>query len=119
MSKLDLIAFCGIDCSECPAYVSKRTGDIKLKQQTAEKWSSPDTKIKPEDISCDGCTVVNKELFRYCNECLVRICGLEKDVLNCAHCSEYSCEKLEGIWKMFNMELPKENLEKIRKIIGT
>ena len=26
----------------------------------------------------------------------MRACGLERGVLNCAHCEDYACEKLEG-----------------------
>jgi len=114
MSQEELIAFCGINCLECPAYISKRTDDLELKEKTAKEWSSPEFQVKPEDISCDGCITLDKELFKFCNNCQVRVCGVEKGAENCAYCDEYSCEKLVGLWNMFKMTEPKEKLEEIR-----
>ncbi|MFW9853249.1 MAG: DUF3795 domain-containing protein [Candidatus Thorarchaeota archaeon] len=115
MTQTELIAFCGINCLECPAYIAKRTDDMELREKTAREWSGPEEPIKPEDINCDGCLILDKELFKYCNSCQVRICGLEKEVQNCAHCDDYSCEKLEGLWNMFKMIEPKERLQGIRR----
>ena len=114
MTQEELIAFCGINCLECPAYIAKRTDDIELREKTAKEWSGPEEPIKPEEISCDGCITLGKELFSHCSVCQVRICGLEKGVQNCAHCIEYSCEKLEGLWKAFKMKELKEMLDSIR-----
>ncbi len=30
-----------------------------------------------------------------CGTCEIRACGLERGVVNCAHCADYACEKLE------------------------
>ena len=114
MTQEELIAFCGINCLECPAYIAKRTDDIELREKTAKEWSGPEEPIKPEEINCDGCITLDKVLFTHCNICKVRICGLEKGVQNCAHCNEYSCEKLEGLWNMFKMTELKEMLDSIR-----
>jgi len=114
MTQKEMIAFCGINCIVCPAYTAKQTDDMELRKKTAKEWSGPEVPIKPEEINCDGCLELDKELFKYCNSCQVRICGLEKDVENCAYCEEYTCEKLEGLWKMFNLTEPKEVLDGIR-----
>lgn len=114
MTQEELIAFCGINCIECPAYIAKRTDDMELRKKTAKEWSGPEFKVEPEDISCDGCIILDGELFSHCSICKVRLCGLEKGVQNCAHCNEYSCEKLEGLWEMFKLTEPKEMLESIR-----
>lgn len=114
MTQEEMIAFCGIDCLRCPAYIAKRTEDMELREKTAKKWSGPEFSVKPDEINCDGCIVLDKELFKYCKNCVVRICGLEKSVINCAYCEEYSCEKLEGLWNMFKLTEPKEILDSIR-----
>lgn len=114
MSELELIAFCGINCSECPAYTAKRTDDWELREKTAKEWSSPDYPVKPEDINCDGCVTRDSELIAFCNDCKVRSCGLEKEVENCAHCNEYICNKLEELWKIFKTTEAKETLERIK-----
>ena len=33
-----MLAFCGIDCSNCPVYRATMTNDEILKRETAEKW---------------------------------------------------------------------------------
>jgi len=114
MTHKELIAFCGINCLECPAYIAKRTDDMVLREKTAKEWSGPEEPIKPEEINCDSCILLDKELFTYCNSCQVRICGLEKGVQNCAHCTEYSCDKLERLWNMFKMTEPKKMLDNLR-----
>ena len=34
MTQEELIAFCGINCLECPAYIAKRTDDKELREKT-------------------------------------------------------------------------------------
>ena len=114
MSQTELISFCGINCLECPAYIAKRTDDIELREKTAKAWSGPEDKVKPEEINCDGCITQDKEIFSWCKVCQVRSCGLEKGVENCAHCDEYSCEKLEGLWNMLQLKDSKEKLDTIK-----
>ncbi len=114
MTQEQLVSFCGINCLECPAYVAKRTDDNELREKTARGWSRPDFFVAPEEINCDGCITTDQELFKHCNVCQVRICGSEKSVQNCAHCNDYSCEKLEGLWTLFNLTEPKEILDSIR-----
>jgi len=53
-------------------------------------------KMKAEDVTdCDGCKTKTGRLFSGCKKCQIRKCAREKGVENCAHCSEYACEKLE------------------------
>ena len=114
MAQEALISFCGINCLDCPAYIAKRTDDMELREKTAKAWSSPEFSVKAEEINCDGCITLNKVLFSHCTVCQVRACGLEKGVENCAHCDEYSCEKLERIWNMLQSKESKERLDAIR-----
>ena len=114
MTQEELIAYCGINCLECPAYIARRTDDMELREKTAKTWSGPEYSVKPEEINCNGCITLGKELFSHCTVCQVRACGLEKGVDNCAHCDDYSCEKLEGLWNMLQLTEPKESLDSIR-----
>jgi hypothetical protein len=115
MSQEVLVSMCGINCLGCPAYIAKRADDLELRKKTSKEWSSPEFQVTPEEISCDGCIEVDGELFKHCNVCEVRLCGLEKSLENCAHCDEYACEKLEELWNMFNMTEPRDLLDSIRK----
>ena len=61
------VAYCGIDCSQCPQYQN----------------SCPD--------GCLGITCVD-----YCGQCEVRKCGMDRQSVNCGYCKIYPCQKLEN-----------------------
>ncbi len=112
--KAKLLAYCGITCSECPAYVATQKNDDALRRQTAQKWSEQfKSDIKPADINCDGCPTDSQRLFNYCRVCEIRKCAREKRVQNCACCADYPCQKLSA----FLAQVPeaKAALEEIRK----
>ena len=95
------LAFCGIDCTYCPAYKATISGNLDEKTKVAKEWSEAfKTKIKPEDINCEGCLSRGERVFSHCNVCEIRKCGIEKNVPNCAHCDEYVCEKLDNFLKI-------------------
>jgi hypothetical protein len=113
MEKTKMISYCGLVCSECPAYVAKRRNDDDLRQEAAAQWSKQyDADIKPRDMNCDGCIVRGGEHFTYCNECEVRSCAQERFVDTCAHCPEYSCDKLSALHEM--SPIAKANLDLIK-----
>jgi hypothetical protein len=110
-----MVAFCGIVCTECPAYIATQKNDDELREKVAQKWSSDEYPIKMKDVNCYGCVVEDNDVMDFCSECEVRKCGIEKGVKNCAYCDDYICEKLEKLWKFLNLPKPKQELEKIRK----
>lgn len=90
-----IIAFCGIDCSECKALIATKNEDKALRKDVAEEWSKMfGHEIKPEEINCVGCLAVDGPHINYCSICEIRKCGIEKRVENCAYCVDYKCEKL-------------------------
>jgi len=100
MSKM--IAFCGLTCTECPAFVATQKDDDKEKKKVAEMWSKEfNEEVKPEDINCDGClTEEGGRVFNYCQTCKIRKCAKEKEIKNCAYCDDYACDKLNDFFKM-------------------
>jgi hypothetical protein len=95
-----IIAYCGLSCSECPAYIAKKTNDDELRKKTAVEWSKMfNSDIKPEDINCDSCLTIDGVVIQYCNVCDIRKCAQAKNVENCGFCDEYTCEKLERWFK--------------------
>ncbi len=71
-----------------------REGLVRKIWEWKEEYGAPDdTTI--EDVTCDGCTSDGRHAG-YCGECAVRACALERQVINCAYCADYGCEKLEG-----------------------
>lgn len=112
------IAYCGINCSECKAYIATQKNDDELRKQVAEEWKKAfNLNIKPEDINCDGCTADSTRFFAWCKECPIRLCAKEKSKINCADCGDYtSCEKLAKFFEM--APKMKENLDSIRKTLN-
>jgi hypothetical protein len=97
----EMIAYCGIKCQECGAFIATMNNDDAKRNEVAEEWAkmyNPD--IKPEDINCEGCLSEGGVLFSHCNVCGIRKCAGEKAVVNCAHCPDYACDKLIEFLKM-------------------
>lgn len=111
-----MISCCGINCDECDAFIATSTNDDDKRAEVAKLWSKQfNSDIKSESINCVGCQSDDGPVFGYCEVCAIRKCSKEKNISNCAHCTEYPCDYLEGLFKM----LPecKKNLEKIREAL--
>lgn len=109
----EMIAFCGLRCHECGAFIATKNNDDEKRTEVAQLWSKEFNKdFKPEDIYCDGCLADGGHLFKYCKVCKIRKCGKEKQVVNCAHCNDYACDKLEKFFQM--MPDARKQLDEIR-----
>lgn len=109
----EMIAICGLACHECGALIATKNNDEAKRVEVAQEWSKLfNADIKPEDVYCDGCLSEGGYLFSHCNVCEIRKCGMEKSVENCAHCSDYACEKLEQFFQL--APEAKEQLSAIR-----
>ena len=109
-----MVAYCGLVCTECPVYTVTQSGDENAKKELAEKWSTPDYPISAEDLNCTGCFGAEGTIFKHCLTCEVRKCGMEKKVANCAHCDEYTCDKLDKLWKSLGSTDAKATLDEIK-----
>lgn len=109
-----LIAYCGLNCTECPAFIATKNDDNAKRKETAELWTKQfGQEIKPEDINCEGCLPDTGKKLGYCFVCEIRKCGQEKGMENCAYCADYACEKLEKFFQMAPQN--KATLDEIRK----
>ena len=113
-----MIAYCGLTCDTCPILLATLETNIskqaEMRVQIAEQLARIyKTTSKPEIISdCDGCKINNGRLFTGCAHCEIRKCAILKNVINCAYCIDYPCEKLEKhyIWDPDS----RDRLEEIR-----
>jgi hypothetical protein len=97
----EMIAFCGLACNECGAFLATKADDDAKRAEVAQLWSKEfKVDINPEDINCEGCLAEGENLFNYTKVCEIRKCGKEKGLLNCAHCNDFACEKLEKFFEM-------------------
>jgi hypothetical protein len=106
-----IIAYCGLICSDCPAYIATQVDDKEKMKELANLWSNDKYTFDPEDICCDGCGKDSRRVFKWCNECNIRICGMSRNVKNCAYCKDFPCVKLDKV--------PPENKANLTKIKDT
>jgi hypothetical protein len=113
-----MIAFCGINCSECQAYLATKANDQEMKEKVAASWRAEYNapSITVESITCLGCQTENGPWCSHCGECDIRACGQEHKVQNCAYCDEFnSCARLTQFFTFApNMKIV---LEEIRQSI--
>lgn len=89
MTMRDMIAYCGLDCEKCDAYLATIRDDQVLREKTAKLWSElNNAPILPEHINCEGCRM-NGVKTVYCDSlCSIRQCALIKSVITCGDCPE-------------------------------
>lgn len=89
-----MIAYCGIDCEKCDAYIATINDDQALREQTAKKWADlNNAPILPEHINCQGCRTEGVKTVFCDSICGIRQCALMKGVETCGDCPELeNCE---------------------------
>lgn len=111
-----IIAYCGIVCTDCSAYVATQAADWAALERVAAEWQEeynlPD--ITVESAICDGCLGRDGRRCYYCAGCEIRACGVERGVVNCAHCADYACEKLERFFGLGFDPHARARLDEIR-----
>lgn len=108
----DLVAFCGLNCAKCDAYVATKNNDDALREKTAKLWSElNNVQILPEQIYCDGCRANGRKTV-FCDKlCPIRQCALQKGLETCGDCVEMEqCTKIAMVHA--NNEEAKKNLKR-------
>lgn len=109
----ELIAYCGLDCNACNAFVATRDNDAALRTKTAADWSKMfGHEFKPADINCTGCAG-NGRHVAFCAMCAVRKCARDHKVTNCGTCDDYGCATLTAHFEQMPPDA-KARLESIR-----
>lgn len=104
------IAYCGLDCEKCEAFIATKNDDDDLRRKVARLWSElNNVEITPEMINCDGCRIGGRKT-PFCDSlCPIRQCALGRKVGTCGDCAEMdSCQKIMMVH--FNNEEAKRNL---------
>ena len=104
-----LIAYCGLDCTECDAYKATLHNDQALREKTAAEWSKAyNFSFTPEMINCTSCQG-NGAKIGHCLDCEMRKCAVGKAVVNCGACAEFkTCKIINDFMAM--VPAVKENL---------
>ncbi len=117
------LAYCGINCEECPVFIATVNNDNELREKTAQEWSDVYKDylamlgmngLKPEDMNCRGCWS-ERDRFMGSMSCPMRKCSQERDLTTCAGCNDYEiCDMLKGFYSTILHHQAKENLDRIR-----
>lgn len=86
----NMIAYCGLDCENCDAYLATINDDQALRERTAKLWSELNkAPILPEHINCQGCRVDGIKTIFCDSICGIRQCALKKGVATCGECADF------------------------------
>jgi hypothetical protein len=95
LAMAEMIAFCGLDCHQCGAFLATRDDNDAQRREVAAIWSREHgSDLRAQDIDCEGCVSEGGVLFSHCDVCEIRRCGRERGIANCAFCSDYPCTRL-------------------------
>ncbi len=96
-----MIAYCGLDCEKCDAYLATVNNDQELRKKTAKLWAELNhAPILPEHINCQGCRVEGVKTVFCDRMCGIRKCAMKKGVNTCGDCSDLEkCPILATILK--------------------
>lgn len=98
------LAFCGINCPQCPCYLGTVSGDTRLLEETAAKWgalSDPPERYSVTDMVCLGCRAGSTTfMFSRCKRCEIRPCAIERGVTMCAACGSFDeCDRMRRFYE--------------------
>ena len=96
--KDSMIAYCGLNCGKCDAYLATIHDDQTLREKTAKLWSEWNhVTILPEQINCEGCRVDGVKTV-YCESlCGIRQCAQKKGFQTCGDCQEMETCRIVGM----------------------
>ena len=95
----EMIAYCGLDCEKCDAYLATIHDDQALREKTAKLWAALNhAPITPEHINCQGCRVDGIKTVFCDSMCGIRQCALKKGVETCGECLDMkNCQMIGAI----------------------
>jgi hypothetical protein len=95
-----MIAFCGLDCAACPAFVATAKNDRAALAKLAQEWGKQfHFEATVDNVRCHGCRATDGIQIGNCAQCAMRLCALEKGLETCAQCADYGCAKIAGFLK--------------------
>lgn len=94
-----MIAYCGLDCEKCDAYIATVNDDQNLREKTAKAWSELNqVPILPEHINCQGCRTEGIKTVFCDSLCEIRQCAQKRSVETCGDCPDIKgCKLVEMI----------------------
>ena len=93
------IAYCGLDCKKCEAYIATVNNDFELRKKVAKLWSELNNiELTPEMINCEGCRVDGVKTVFCSSLCEIRKCAMKNKFETCGGCEKIdTCDKIKMI----------------------
>lgn len=91
-----ILAYCGIVCSACPAYLATRSRDPAALARAAEVFRREYgiAGATAENVRCAGCPSDDGPRAGQMPGCPILACARGRSLPHCAACSEYVCGTL-------------------------
>ena len=95
-----MIAYCGIDCAQCGAYLAHKNNDQPLREKTAAEWTKMHNfNFTADMINCTSCKGTGVQIG-HCSSCEMRKCAIGKGVADCGACVDFStCSTINDFLK--------------------
>ena len=92
-----LIAYCGLDCAQCGAYLALKNNDQALREKTAAEWTKiHHVNFTPDMINCVSCKGDGVKIG-HCSKCRIRTCASKKGIVHCGVCVNFkTCKTING-----------------------
>lgn len=90
------LSYCGYDCEKCPVYKATESKNLELLKAIVITPGISNLDQTIENLGCFGCCD-KKTVNVMCEKCPIRICALNKNIINCGYCNNFPCEKLSHI----------------------
>ena len=93
----NMIAYCGLDCEKCDAYLATIHNDYALREKTARLWAELNhAPILPEHINCEGCRADGVKSVYGESDGSIRQCVRKKGVTTCGSCADLETCQVVG-----------------------
>lgn len=112
------LAFCGLNCEECPVFQATQNRDEVHKRWLAAEASSEDLCFSVKDMTCHGCHSLQRLESRMCQGCQVRACAALRSVENCGHCVDFPCKLIDRFVPIETDARVVLGLERERVLVG-
>jgi hypothetical protein len=113
-----ILAYCGLDCGECEAYIATQKNDRAGLEAVAKDWAVRygGKELGADACVCDGCSTGKRMSTVHAATCGIRVCASARGVVTCAHCADYGCATLQQFFAF--APVLRDKLEAIRKELG-
>ncbi|HOO73954.1 MAG TPA: DUF3795 domain-containing protein [Tepiditoga sp.] len=93
-----MIAYCGLNCSECDIFIATQNNDKEKILSVLKKWQEG-IGLVYNDSDLNGCNGCKSDMvLSYCSKCDIKDCAVSKDVSMCSECSDYKCERIKKFY---------------------